>query len=76
MIKRVKDYIPQITKILNEQEGPYGFQIQESEVNKVLRYYLNNMFKVMKRKHTYLDIKGFVLIRPFLAPLYRQSRKK
>ena len=76
MIKKVKDYIPEITKAINDQEGQYGFSITEREVQKVLSYYFRNFHKVIKRKHVYIDIKNVIIIRPFLAPLYRKSAKK
>lgn len=77
MIKRVKDYVTEITAAINRDSPVYGMTVTEQEVEKVLRYHLKNLKKVMQKETNEVYITNklwFFPLRKFV--LHRQSRKQ
>lgn len=56
MIKRFEDYVKAVTEEINKESPVYGMTVTESEVRRVLKYYMRNFKTVLQRYHSEIKI--------------------
>lgn len=74
--KSPKDFIPQITKMLNEDPPCNGYVITEKEVKMVLTYWLKNYAKVLKKYNCHLKIQPYFWNAPTIREVARIQQEK
>jgi hypothetical protein len=73
--KNPRDYIPEITKILNENPPLNGYQISEKEVKMVLDYWLKNYVQTIKKYNSEIRLRPFFHSRPAISKVAQKDNK-
>ena len=78
MIKKLKDYIPEVTRLINEDSPVTGMKITDEEVRAVIRYYLKNLFRILSKLTIEVNVQNIFWFFSVKTSAYKhlESRKR